>query len=121
MVYQCSSVKSAFCFVVLTVQAEGNVDDSLLGEALQIWDLCTFEVRGRWRVSHVDPAHRLLSIHKVHGGGLFGAGGQEAVDGGATQRGGLDVLGVGNQQDRQTVYWHWKATWTSHYVTRLSY
>lgn len=108
----------AFCFVVLTVQAEGNVDDSLLGEALQIWDLCTFEVCGRRRVSHVDPAHRLLGIHKVHGGGLFGAGGQEAVDGGAAQRGGLDVLGVGNQQDRQTVDWHWKATQISHYVTR---
>lgn len=61
----------------------------------------------------MDPAHRFLGIHKVHGGGLFGAGRQEAVDSGATQRGGLNVLGVGNQQDRQTVYWNWKATWKS--------
>lgn len=55
----------------------------------------------------MDPADGLLSIKEVHSGGLFGAGGQQAVDCGAAQGGGLDVLGVGDQQNRQTVYRHW--------------
>ena len=88
------------------MQAEGDVDDPLLGKALQIGDLSTFEVRGRGGVPDVDPADGLLGIEEIHGGGLFGAGGQQAVECGATQRGGLDVLGVGNQQDRQTIYWY---------------
>lgn len=104
--------EDAYCCVVLTVQAERNIDDSLLCEALQIWDLGTFEVCGRRGVSYVDPADSLLGVKEVHGCGLFGAGGQQAVDSGAAQGGGLDVLGVGDQQDRQTVYWHWNVTWT---------
>lgn len=104
--------EDACCCVALTVQAERNVDDSLLREALQIWDLGTFEVCGRRGVSYVDPADSLLGVEEVHGCGLFGAGGQQAVDSGAAQGGGLDVLGVGDQQDRQTVYWHWNVTWT---------
>lgn len=92
--------EAACCSVVLTVQAKGDVDGSLLREALQIWDLGTFEVCGRGGVSYVDPANSLLGIEEVHGCGLFGAGGQQAVDSGATQGGGLDVLGVGDQQDR---------------------
>lgn len=102
----------AYCSGVLTVQAEGDVDDSLLCEALQIGDLGTFEVCGRGGVSHMDPADSLLGVKEVHGGGLFGAGGQQAVDCVAAQGGGLDVLGVGDQQDRQTVYWHWNITQT---------
>lgn len=110
--------EAACCCVVLTVQAEGDVDDSLLSEALQIWDLGALEVCGRGRVPDVDPADGLLSIQEVHGCGLFGAGGQQAVDSGATQGGGLDVLGVGDQQDGQTVDWHWKETWAELTVSR---
>lgn len=88
------------------MQAEGDVDDSFLGEAFQVGDLGTFEVRGCRRVAHVDPAHRLLGVHKVHGGGLLGAGGQQAVNDRAAQGGGLDVLGVGDQQHGQTVHRH---------------
>lgn len=56
----------------------------------------------------MDPADCLLSVEEVHRCGLFGAGGQQAVHCGATEGGDLDVLGVGDQQDGQTVYWHWK-------------
>lgn len=92
--------------VALTVEAEGDVDDPLLREALQVRNPGALEVRRRGRVAHVDPADRLLGIEEVHGGGLFGGGGQQAVDGGAAQGRGLDVLGVGDQQDRQAVHWH---------------
>lgn len=92
--------------VALTVEAEGDVDDPLLCKALQVRNPGALEVRRRGRVTHVDPAHRLLGIEEVHGGGLFGGGGQQAVDGGAAQGRGLDVLGVGDQQDRQAVHWH---------------
>lgn len=54
----------------------------------------------------MDPADSLLSVEEVHGRGLLGAGGQQAVDCGAAQRSGLDVLGVSDQQDGQPVYWH---------------
>ncbi|TNN81332.1 hypothetical protein EYF80_008388 [Liparis tanakae] len=73
-----------------------------------IGNLGTFEVCGCGCVSDMDPADSLLVVEEVHGCGLFGAGGQQAVHRGAAQGGGLDVLGVGDQQDRQTVYWHWK-------------
>lgn len=66
----------------------------------------------------MDPADSLLGIEEVHGCGLFGAGGKQAVDSGATQGGGLDVLGVGDQQDRQTVYRHWNVTWKELPVSR---
>lgn len=56
----------------------------------------------------MDPADSLLSVEEVHRCGLFGAGGQQAVHCSAAKGGDLDVLGVGDQQDRQTVYWHWK-------------
>lgn len=92
--------------VALTVEAEGDVDDPLLREALQVRDPGAFEVRRGGRVAHVDPADRLLGIEKVHGCGLLGGGGQEAVDGGAAQGRDLDVLGVGDQQDGQAVHWH---------------
>lgn len=88
------------------MQAEGDVDHPLLCEALQIGNPGTFEVRGCGGVSYVDPADGLLSVQEVHSCGLFGAGGQQAVDRAAAQRGGLDVLGVGDQQDRQTVDWN---------------
>lgn len=88
------------------MQAEGDVDNPFISEALQIGDLGTFEVCGRGRVSYVDPADGLLGIEKVHGCGLFGAGGQEAVDCTATQGRGLDVLRVGDQQDWQTLHWY---------------
>lgn len=54
----------------------------------------------------MDPADSLLNIEEVHGCGLFGAGGQQAVDCSAAKGRDLDVLGVGDQQDRQAVYWH---------------
>lgn len=107
---KCTRGKGLFAANVLTVQAEGDVDDSLLCEALQIGDLGTFEVCGGGGVSYVDPADTLLGVDEVHGCGLFGAGGQQAVDRGAAQGGGLDVLGVGNQQDRQPVYWYCSVT-----------
>lgn len=88
------------------MQAEGDVDHSLLCEALQIGNPGTFEVSGRGRVSYMDPADGLFGVQEVHGRGLFGAGGQQAVDRAAAQGGGLDVLGVGDQQDRQTVDWN---------------
>lgn len=94
-------------WAVLTMQAERDVDDSLLSEALQIGNLGTFEVRGRGGFSHMDPADHFLSVQEVHGCGLLGASGQQAVDCCAAQRGGLDVLGVGDQQHRQTVHWDW--------------
>lgn len=56
----------------------------------------------------MDPADCLLGVEEVHGRGLFGAGGQQTVDCGAAKRGGLDVLGVGDQQDGQTVHRHWR-------------
>lgn len=96
------------CCAVLTVQAEGDIDDSLVCEALQIGDEGTFEVCGRGGVSYMDPADLFLSIKEVHGGGLFGAGRQQIVDCGAAQKGGVYVLGIGDQQDRKTFYWHWK-------------
>lgn len=109
-------VEGAYCSAVLTVHAEGNVDDSLLCDALQIWDLGTFEVCGCRGVSYVDPADSLLGIEEVHGRGLFGAGGQQAVE--IAQVDGLDVLGVGDQQDGQAVHWHWNVTWTRVTVSR---
>lgn len=60
----------------------------------------------------MDPADSLLGIEEIHGRGLFGASRQQAVDCGPTKGSDLDVLGVGDQQDRQAVYWHWKVTWT---------
>lgn len=65
----------AYCCGVLTVKAERDVDDSLLCEALQIGDFGTFEVCGWGGVSYMDPADSLLGVDKVHGCGLFGAGG----------------------------------------------
>lgn len=56
----------------------------------------------------MNPADSFLGINEVHGRGLFGAGGQQAVDRGATQGGGLDILGIGDQQNGQAVHWHWK-------------
>lgn len=41
-----NNTRAVTCCGVLTVQAEGDVDHSLLGEALQIGDLGTFEVCG---------------------------------------------------------------------------
>lgn len=82
---------------VLTVQTEGDVDDSLICEALQIGNLGTLEVCGGRGVSHMDPADSFLGIEEVHGRGLLGAGGQQAVDCGATQGRGLDILRVGDQ------------------------
>lgn len=52
----------------------------------------------------MNPADGLLSINEVHGRGLLGADGQRAVDRGAAQGGGLDVLGVGYQEDRQPLH-----------------
>lgn len=94
-------------FTALTVEAEGDVDDPLLCEALQVRDPGALEVRRRGRVAHVDPADHLLSVEEVHGRGLLCGCGQQAVDGGAAQGGGLDVLGVGDQQDGQAIHWHW--------------
>ena len=81
------------------MQAEGDIYDSFISEALQVGNLGTFEVCRGGRVPHVDPADCFLRIKEVHGGGLFGGGGQEAVDCGAAQRRSLDVLGVRDQQD----------------------
>lgn len=89
------------------MEAEGDVNDPLLRKALQVRDPGALEVRGRGRVAHVDPADRLLGVEEVHGRGLLRGRGQQAVDGGAAQGGGLDVLGVGDQQDGQAVHWHW--------------
>lgn len=61
--------------MVLTVQAEGDVDGLLLREALGIGEFGTLELGGCGGVSHVDPAHGLLGIDKVHSGGLLGVDG----------------------------------------------
>lgn len=89
------------------MEAEGDVDDPFLRKALQVRDSGAFEVRRRRGVAYVDPADPLLGVEKVHGRGLLCGCGQQAVDGGAAQGGGLDVLGVGDQQDGQAVHWHW--------------
>lgn len=52
----------------------------------------------------MDPADLLLGVEEVHGSGLLGGGGQQA-DRSATQRRGLDVLTVGDQQHRVPFYW----------------
>lgn len=96
----------------LTVEAEGDVDDPFLREGLQVRDPGALEVRRRGRVAHVDPADRLLGVEEIHGRGLLCGCGQQAVDGGAAQGGGLDVLGVGDQQDGQAVHRHWGADMT---------
>lgn len=86
-------------FDVLTVQAEGDVDDLFFREALQIRDQGTFEVCGWGGVSHMNPADSFPCINEVHGRRLFGAGGQQTVDSGATQGSGLDVLGIRYKQN----------------------
>lgn len=96
----------------LTVEAEGDVDDPFLREGLQVGDPGALEVRRRGRVAHVDPADHLLGVEEIHGRGLLCGCGQQAVDGGAAQGGGLDVLGVGDQQDGQAVHRHWGADMT---------
>lgn len=75
--------------MVLTVQAEGDVDGLLLREALGIGEFGTLELGGSGGVSHVDPAHGLLGVDKIHSGGLLGFDGDGI---GSAQRGGLDVL-----------------------------
>lgn len=79
------------------MQAEGDVDGLLLREALGIGKLGTLELRGSGRVAHVDPAHGLLGVDEVHSGGLFVVDGNGVC---STQRGGLDVLGVGYKEER---------------------
>lgn len=60
----------------------------------------------------MNPAHGLLGVDEVHGGGLL------CVDGdgvGSAQRGGLDVLGVGYQEVRMPIYRVLNADGSCHY------
>lgn len=94
--------------MVLTVQAEGDVDGLLLREALGIGEFGTLELGGSGGVSHVDPAHGLLGVDKVHSGGLLGVDGDGI---GSAQRGGLDVLWVGYEKVRMPIYRVLKIDW----------
>lgn len=49
----------------------------------------------------MDPAHGLLGVDEIHGSCLLGVD-RDGV--GSAQRGGLDVLGVGNQEVRMPIY-----------------
>lgn len=64
-------IKHTIKSMVLTVQAEGDVDGLLLCEALGIGELGTLELGGSRRVTHVDPAHSLLGVDEVHSSGLL--------------------------------------------------
>lgn len=87
------------------MQAETDVDGPLVGDALHVGDLGALELRAGGGVTHVDPADGFLRVQEVHGGGLLGASEGQAVSSGASQRRGLDVLGVGNEQDGRAVDW----------------
>lgn len=88
------------------MQAEGDVDNSLFGEALSVRELGTLEHGGAWCITYMDPAHRFLSVDEVHGCGLACAYGDGV---GAIQRCGLDVLRVGNEEIRWTVHGVWNS------------
>lgn len=90
------------------MQAEGDVDGPLVSDALRVGDLGALELRAGGGVTHMDPADRFLCVQKVHGGGLLGASEGQAVGIGAGQRGGLNVLGVGDEQDGRTVDWDYR-------------
>lgn len=52
------------------MQAQGDVNNSLFGEALGIRELGTLEHGGTWRITYMDPADGFLGIDEVHGCGL---------------------------------------------------
>lgn len=88
------------------MQAQGDVNNSLIGEALGVRKLGTLQHGGTWRVTHVDPAHRFLGVNEVHGCGLARAY-RDGV--GAIQRRRLDVLRVGNEEVRGSVHGIWRS------------
>lgn len=98
---QTLGIKHIIKNMVLTVQAEGDVDGLLLCEALGIGELGTLELGGSGRVTHVDPAHGLLGVDEVHSGGLLSVDGDGVS---STQGGGLDVLRVGYEEVRMPIY-----------------
>lgn len=100
----------------LTVQAEGDVDDPLVGDALQVGDLGTLELRSCGGVTHVDPADRFLCVQEVHGGGLLGAREGQAVGIGPRQGRGLDVLRVGDEEDGRAVDRNYRTSRRNYYI-----
>lgn len=90
------------------MQTEGDVDGPLVGDTLHVGNLGALELRAGRGVTHVDPADRFLRIQEVHSGGLLGASEGQGVGSGAGQRCGLDVLGVGDEQDGRTVNWDYR-------------
>lgn len=86
------------------MQAQGDVNSSLFGEALGIRELGALEHGAAWRVTYVDPAHCFLGVDEVHGCGLACAY-RDGV--GTVQRRGLDVLRVGDEEVRGAVHRIW--------------
>lgn len=88
------------------MQAQGDVNSSLFGEAPGVGELGTLEHGGTWSITYVDPAHSFLSIDEVHGCGLARAD-RDRV--GTIQRCGLDVLRVGDEEVWGTVHRVWNS------------
>lgn len=92
--------------LLLTVQAEGDVDGADVRDRLEVRDAGALQLGGGGGVTHIYPADGLLGVVEVHGHGLLGGdGGQPGC--GATQGGAADVIEVSNQQHRQTIHWLW--------------
>lgn len=93
--------------LLLTVQAEGDVDGADVSDSLEVWDAGALQVGGGGGFTHIYPADSLLGIDKVHSHCLLGGDGGQPGSG-ATQGGAADVMEVSNQQHRQTIDWLWE-------------
>lgn len=91
--------------LLLTVEAEGDVDGADVCHGLEVRDAGALQLSGGRGVSHIYPADGLRGIDEVHGHGLLGGDGMQPRRG-AAQRGAANVMEVGNQQHRQTIHWH---------------
>lgn len=99
-------MSTTVCKLLLTVQAERDVDGAVVTDRLQVLDAGTLKLGGSGRIAHIYPANSLLRIDEVHSHGLFGGDGRNPGRG-ATQGGASDVVKVGDQQNRQTVHRLW--------------
>lgn len=61
--------------VLLTVQAEGDVDGTDVYDRLQVRDVGALQLGGGRGVAHIYPAHGLIGIDEVHGHSLLGGDG----------------------------------------------
>lgn len=92
--------------LLLTVQAEGDVNGAGVRDSLEVRDAGALQLGGSGGVTHIYPADSLLGIDEVHSHCLLGGdGGQPGR--GAAQGGAADVMEVSNQQHRQTIHRLW--------------